>query len=210
MSQKSLFSNPSLSNTYNEIESSLVARRQFLDSLSGDILSLEKTLGEAVCPLGLSLEYKKDFECDILKSISDANFDEYFNRIFCGHLIEKSHRLYWGKSPSKGTRLLHQVQCRTYDVFFHNDGHPAVEVWREEVSNEQEDLRPLIECSADTRIQVSDHLPLFLAGLGDVLNTPLQTDLKRHVSKDEDQWLEIWKNEAITWHPLPDTSDLLF
>lgn len=210
MSQNTNFFNPSLSKVYQDIEPSLKARKLFLDNLSDDIKALEKKLAEVVCPLGISLEYKRDYHCNVLESISDANFDEYFNRVSCGTLTEKSHWISWNKASSSSSRLLHETRLKHYNIYFKNGGHPAYDIWREKDSAESNEPRPLIECSAEIRIQAADYLPKLLGFIGEVFKNSDMKELKKYIAIDENYWLEIWKNEASVWHPFLEESELPF
>jgi len=210
MSQKSTFFNQKLLKAYQEIEPTLKERKLFLDNLSEDIKSLERKLSEVVCPLGISLEYHKDYRCDVLKSISSANFDEYFNRVSCGTLIETCYSILWDKASTGTPRLLHMITRNHFNVYFKNGGHPAIDVWREKETTESDPSRPLIECSAEIRIKTADYLPKLLTFVGDKLSTSNIKESLNSADLDDCSWAKFWKEEACNWHTLPEEAVLPF
>lgn len=171
---------------------------------------MERKLSEVVCPLGISLKYNKDYSCDVLKSISSANFDEYFNRVSCGTLTETSYWILWDKASTGTPRLLYTIRHDHFNVYFKNGGHPAINVWREKEGTESNPSRPLIECSAEIRIEAADYLPKLLSFVGDKLSG---NSLKESINcndSDDDSWVEFWREEASTWHTLPEEAVLPF
>lgn len=202
MNKKVIFSNKKLTDLYNKIETDLENRGNFLDGISNDIKELEEVLSKAVCPSGLSLEYKAKYFCTVKENLKE--YDREIGAIHCGSMTDFISSISWDKSSNGSMRLLYQEEKISYKLYIRSwEDNPSLDAIRRKEEDQIILSKPLIECDAKIRLDIVDFLPVFLEKFANIINSESVPTYGSELSViGKDNWKESWQQEAKPWHPI--------